>query len=297
MVEEKKLSMYKEKKEHPLDFGKVGPYKPVRKSAFMNFTKCPMQFNFMYNDKSYWDYATGDHVNKSTLYGEIYHNLMDEFFAKIDVPRAHELNSKDLCAYFRGMFPTDTPLDSWFDWTARLETKRFEMYKKDYGLEGLQKWWIPHAVELKIDMKDEIDRTGHVDRIDFLPEYDCYAVVEYKTGPSYNRNKKWVMSSIRKETGFYAIILNSLNILPKPVKYFILINPATEQFTVEKFHHATLSSVNKKYKDLVDRIKNDGPWPKVHSVLCRHCKFRMECFYGSKDYPETLIFGRGPEPL
>lgn len=276
------------------------PFKPIRKSAFMTYKKCPKKFWFSYfvHPDEYWNYNEKNNNNVAAAKGDIYHAELDEFFDKIDYNLIYELNNDDkLFTYFRNKFsfsdhyeenPSD--IDQWFDWTCRMEVNRSNFFKKRYSKTEFLQWYAPKACEIKVTMTDEIDRTGHIDRVDYLPKEQSYCIVEYKTGKNYDVTKPWSLTALRAETAFYAIICNEMKIFDKPVHYWALYNPKIQQFSIEKFPAATMRAVNNTYKGLIQKIKEAGDFERKMSPLCMYCEYRRECFHGIEGQPKEYLF-------
>ena len=278
------------------------PFKPIRKSAFMTYKKCPKKFWFSYfvHSDDYWNYNEKNNSNPAAAAGDIYHAELDELFTKIDYELLYELeDDKKKFTYFRNKFSYSenyetekTDMDKMFDWTCEMEVNRSNFFKKQYTKTEYLKWYPPKACELKVSMTDEIDRTGHIDRVDYLPAEKAYCIVEYKTGKNYDVNKPWSLTSLRAETAFYAIICNEMELLDKPVLYWALYNPKIRQFNVEKFPAATMRAVNNTYKGLIQKIKESGEFPRKMSPLCMWCEYRPECFHGLKGEEKEWLFGK-----
>lgn len=266
------------------------PFKAIRKSAFMTYKKCPKKFWFSYfvHQDDYWNYNEKNNNNTAAAMGDIFHAECDGFFESIDYEIAYELDSHDrLTKYFRDKFSYSetyeeepSVMDTWFDWFCKTEATRLFFFKTNYTKSEYLAWYKPEACELQMTMTDEINRTGHVDRIDYLPAEKAYCIVEYKTGKNYDVHKPWSLTSLRAETAFYAIICNEMKLLDHPVLYWALYNPKIQQFSIEKFPAATMRAVNNTYKGLVQKIKESGEFNRKISPLCMWCEYRKECFHG-----------------
>lgn len=278
------------------------PFKDIRKSAFMTFKHCPKKFWFSYSvhPETYWEYKSKGGQNEAAAKGDIFHSEVDDFFAKLDYEQMYEIgNEQTLNEVFRKKFSFSdsydeckTDLDDWFDYFSELETKRFMYFKNNYTKIEFLQYYPPKETEFNVTMTDDINRTGHVDRIDYLPHEKSYCVVEYKTGKSANPTKASSLTSLRAETAFYAIILNEMKLLPAPTYYWAVVNPRLRTFYIEKFPAATMRAVNNAYKGLVQKIKESGEFKRKIGPLCMYCPFRRECFHGLDGEPKKYIFGR-----
>ncbi len=276
------------------------PFKPIRKSAFMTYKKCPKKFWFSYfiHSDEYWNYNEKNNNNEAAAKGDIFHAEVDDFFSKIDYDLLYELEGeqkifkylRDKFSYSESYATSPSEMDQWFDWFATMETRRSQFFKNNYTKIEFLDWYPPKGSEIKVTMEDEIDRTGHIDRVDYLPKEKAYCIVEYKTGKSYDVTKPWSLTALRAETAFYAIICNEMKLFDKPVHYWALYNPNIKQFSVEKFPAATIRSVNNTYKGLVQKIKEAGDFDRNISPLCMYCDYRKECFHGLEGEPKKLLF-------
>ena len=255
--------------------------KKIRKTAFMMFKHCEKQFEyFFFRDPDYDAYVQPVVDDRSpTGKGHIFHVGCDDFFPKIDLEEMRRLDSEqDLIKYIRTRLPDNERIDDWFDYFAEFEARRFIMAKTAYEKE-LDKVYMPVATELYVNLPGEYPRTGHVDRLDYLPAEKALCVVEYKTGRSYDLSKDRTLTSLRAETGWYAIILNKLKMYDLPVTHWACINPMLKQYHVERFHSMSLKAVENQYNKLVKKIKAKGPFEKNLSPLCGWCKYSNDCLY------------------
>ncbi len=278
------------------------PFKPIRKSAFMNYKKCPKKFWFSYfiHGEDYWNYNESTSKNEAAAKGDIFHAEVDGFYGQIDYELLYELtNTTKVIKYMRDKFSYSdtydtekTEMDEWFDWYCETEAKRFFFFKEKYPKSEFLEFFPPKETEWQVTMKDDIDRTGHIDRIDYLPNEKAYAIVEYKTGKSYDPKRPNNLSSLRAECGFYAIICNEMKLLDHPVHYWILYNPRLKIYHVERFPAATMRAVNNAYKGLVQKVKEAGDFPRKITPLCMWCDYRRECFHGLPGEPKKYIIPR-----
>jgi len=278
------------------------PFKPIRKSAFMTFKQCQKKFWFSYfiHSEDYWAYNTKENQSEAAAKGDLFHAEVDDFFEKLDMEQLYEVTDiNKITEIYRNKFSFSdtivegkTDMDEWFDYFSEVEAKRFMWFKENFTKLEFLKWYPPKHTEFNVSMTDDIDRTGHVDRIDYLPNEKAYCVVEYKTGRGYDLTKPATLTRLRAETGFYAVILNEMKLLDAPVYYWALINPRLKTFHIEKFPTATLRAVNNTYKGLVQKIKEGGDFKRNIGPLCMYCPYRRECFHGLIGEPKNYIIGR-----
>ena len=249
----------------------------------MDFKKCPKKFFFSYNDDAYFNYNNKDATSRALIDGQTFHNECDAFFPKLDMDTLVGLNLEGRKIYMRSLLPktadyTTRPsyMDKWFDFFVQVEANRYGYYNSVDGLKSFK----PKAVEWEITQPGSVDFTGHVDRIDYLPEEKSYCVVEYKTGMSYALSKSWVKSQIAAECGFYARIINNEQLLDKPITHYALINPTSKDYHVRPLSSQTMKAVDRVLTDMTKRIKQNGPWERKMSLLCDWCKYREPCFNG-----------------
>ena len=278
------------------------PFKPIRKSAFMTYKKCPKKFWFQYfvHADDYWDYNEKTGQNEAAAKGDIFHAEVDGLYSQVDFEMLYELdNYNKVYDYFRKKFSYSdtyelekTDMDNWFDWFCDVETKRHFFFKENYNKTEYLEYFPPKDTEWQVTMKDEIDRTGHIDRVDYLPKEKSYAIVEYKTGKSYDPKKPTNLTQLRAECAFYAIILNEMKLLDHPVHHWVLYNPRLKIYFVERFPAATMRAVNNAYKGLVQKVKEAGDFPRKITPLCMWCDYRRECFHGLPGEAKKYIIPR-----
>ena len=86
---------------------KPEPFKPIRKSAFMTYKKCPKKFYFSYfvHADDYWNYNEKNNNNIEAAKGDIFHAEVDEIFDKINFESLYELtDNEQIFSYFREKF-------------------------------------------------------------------------------------------------------------------------------------------------------------------------------------------------
>ncbi len=253
--------------------------RPIRKTAFMTWKKCKRKFQYFYfaEDEEYFSYGKLSD-SKPLRMGTLFHDACEGFFKRIDLKTAGEV--VDIQGYFRGFLPQDTEVpNKWYDYFAQVEADRLIEYTAKNWLEH----YMPTFIEKKLHLSDTIDRTGHVDRIDYLPDKEAYCIVEYKTGKSYDPTRSRNRTDLRAEIGFYQQILNLTEDVKAPVLYWKLINPTLQIVFEEKIPSQTLRAVQKTYRDIVTAVENDGPFPREISLLCLWCPYLNNCLYSKEE--------------
>jgi hypothetical protein len=264
--------------------------KPIRKTAFMMLKNCAKQFEYFYfKDPGYE--AFQEPVTDPTSpqgKGSLFHDAAEKLFEQCTISDMVKLERPALIKYLRERLPRISQIDPWLDYFAEFEARRFCFGLDAYGEDKIAEVFIPVDVEkyCKLKAEGKPARTGHVDRIDWLPQEESLCIVEYKTGRYYNLEKPRILTSLRSETGWYATILNTIKAYDKPINWWACINPMLQQYHVEKFHTMSLKAVEKQWQGLLKLIKNKGPFPRNISPLCGHCKYSNECLYnyGAGDF-------------
>ena len=257
--------------------------KPIRKTAFMNMKNCAKQFEYFYfKDPDYE--AFQEPVTDPTTpqgKGSLFHDAAEVLFDNLVIDDMLGLERVDLVKYIRERLPDITQINPWLDYFAEFEARRFCFGLDAYGKEKIKEVFFPVAREkyCKLEETGKPARTGHVDRIDWLPQEKSLCIVEYKTGKYYNLDKPRILTNLRSETGWYATILKATHAYDKPIDWWACINPMLQQYHVEKFHTMSLRSVEKQWLSLLKTIKNKGPFPRNISPLCGHCKYVSDCLY------------------
>ena len=252
-------------------------YKPIRKTAFMQFKNCAKQFNYFYNGDEYGKYNEQG-TSPAFIRGTAFHKGCFEFFTKIyegiDLKDIHE---DDIEGFFRSCLPltNDDLVNSWFDFFADYEAKRFKNLKENNQLQ----YFLPLDREIEITMPDVIPRTGHVDRIDVIPGTKDLEINEYKTGKSYEMEKPDRATKMNAEIGFYVSILQGINKYPNyNIKRWRVINPTLKKVWTNDISKITLTSVEKAYKRLVEMIMTKEEFERNISELCQYCPYMEDCF-------------------
>lgn len=262
---------------------------PIRKSAFITYKHCKKKFEFLYYGDHYFDYGEDNQDNDALRRGNLFHNGCEKFFKGLE----GVLVIDNLPNHFRTHLPTitderDLIVNEWFDWFAEQETVRFDELK--YANKVGE--WLPIATELEIKMEDEIDRTGHVDRVDMIPGTKDLCVVEYKTGKSYDMDKSYAFTSMNAEIGFYIQVLKGANVFPNnKITHWKVINPTLQKTWYSKISPISLKGVDVTYKEIVNHIKKGGKWEKNPGVLCLHCPYLNDCLFDEEGLDIVLPEG------
>jgi CRISPR/Cas system-associated exonuclease Cas4 (RecB family) len=172
----------------------------IRKSMLETYKFCPMKFKREYLD------GNRSTANYQMLVGTRFHEFAEWFFdiyQGIDPDRWHELVPDCFTP----------PEQEWARWFIQEETKR---YQKDPDI------FMPVMREMKI-IDDDLCLSGTFDRIDRLDKDDTLAIVEYKTGKSYNEE------AITRQLAFYKLLWDN-NIKKGTIKYMRYINPRLEMY-------------------------------------------------------------------
>ena len=257
--------------------------KPIRKTAFMQLKHCAKQFEYFYFKDPAYDEFQGEVTDPTTPQGKgsLFHDAAEHLFDKITIEDMITLEREDLIKYIREKLPDIVQINPWLDYFAEFEARRFCFGLDAYGKEKVKDVFFPVAREKYCKLEEDPNpaRTGHVDRIDWLPNENSLCIVENKTGRYYNLDKPWILTSLRSETGWYATILNKTKEFDKPIEWWACINPMMQQYHVEKFHTMSNRSVEKQWQSLLKLIKDGGPFARNVTPLCGHCRYANDCLY------------------
>ena len=244
----------------------------------MQFKHCEKQFEYFYNSKEYTEYKQSSDIAPLRR-GTLFHNGCEDFFTKVK-----ELKNKTYDD-FRSCLPVitderDLLLNDWFDYFAHLEHNRaLELKAESLDFEHL---FFPVETEMYVKMKDTIDRNGHIDRLDNLPDGNIM-IVEYKTGKSYNMDKTWAVTKMNAEIGYYVQILNKENYFKgKKITHWKVINPTLKEVWINRISPVSLRAVENTYAKMVDKILHKGQFEKNITPLCSYCQYMQPCF--DEDY-------------
>lgn len=265
-------------------------YRPIRKSAYTSYLKCQKKFEYMYNSDDYFSYGLEEAENNEALRrGNRFHDGCDQFFRNIE----GKIKTPGLPSTFRDLLPIvtderDLIVNEWFDWFAEKEKERYIELDESNKLG----YFFPIATELEIRLPDTIDRTGHVDRIDIIPGTKELQIVEYKTGKSYNMDNQYAVTDMNQEIGFYIQIINTANIFPNnKITEWKVINPTLKRIWVNRISPISLRTVERKYKEITDKVISKDKFPRNMGVQCKHCPFERECMdsYFEEEYEPIKI--------
>ena len=263
--------------------------RPIRKSAFITYKHCKKKFEFLYYGDHYFDYGEDNQDNDALRRGNLFHKGCETFFKNIE----GKIYNPELVNHFRLNMPTitdprDLIVNEWFDWFAEQEMERY----KELCLKDKLGAWYPVAMELEILMEDKIDRTGHVDRIDVIPDNKDLCVVEYKTGKSYDMDKSYAFTAMNAEIGFYIQILNAAKVFPdNKITHWKVINPTLQKTWYNKISPISLKGVDATYEEIVNKINKGGKWEKNPGVLCLSCPYLNDCLFDEEGLDIVLPEG------
>jgi len=250
-------------------------YKAIRKTAFMLYKKCPKRFQYFYNDEEAYNGYKGFGESPALIRGTAFHDGCEHFFDNVIVGDLKDLPEEKIEKIFIEYLPNtnDDIVNNWFKYFAKAEASRFELLR----VEGNLKWYMPLAKELQVKMPDVIDRSGHIDRIDQISDTEA-CIVEYKTGAWYNMEQPNKVTDMNAEIGFYVTILNSIKVLRDlKITKWRVINPTLQKVWENTISKISLTTVNKNYTDLVERIINKGEFEKVIDDHCLNCPYVGPC--------------------
>ena len=263
--------------------------RPIRKSAFITYKHCKKKFEFLYFGDHYFDYGGEDQDNDALRRGNLFHNGCEKFFRNMQ----GKIYTPELVNHFRINMPTigdprDLIVNEWFDWFAEQEKSRYQ----ELCLTDKLGIWYPLAMELEVKMDDKIDRTGHVDRIDVIPDTKDLCIVEYKTGKSYDMDKSYAFTAMNAEIGFYIQILNAAKVFPDyKLTHWKVINPTLQKIWYNKISPISLKGVEATYEEIVNKINKGGKYEKNPGVLCLHCPYLNDCLFDEEGLDIVLPEG------
>jgi len=257
-------------------------FQPIRKTAFVTYKKCNKKFEYFYNDPDYFNYGNDDEKEKSEplIKGSLFHDGCENFFKQLE----GKAFDKNLPNTFDNYFPKTKydDVNQWFKWFAETEKVRYAELAENNCVGN----WYPVAMEIEVRMKDDIDRTGHVDRVDVIPNKKELCIVEYKTGKSYNMDNKYTVTDMNAEIGFYINILNYARVFPGyKITQWKVINPTLERIWINSVSPISLRAVNSTYSEIVMKLKKGGEFERNISKLCDWCPYKDDClFKGEQSY-------------
>lgn len=208
------------------------------------YSFCPMKFKLEYLD--------GNHsgANYMMLQGTRFHEFAEWFF---DI---HEgIQPEQWCELVPSAF---TPEEQ--EWAAWFLQKEYDRYQHDPSL------FMPLMREMKI-IDDDLCLTGTFDRIDRLDSNDTLAIVEYKTGKSFNEE------SIARQLAFYKLLWDN-NIKRGNIRYMRYINPRLQMYKLIPFKSNAVDKVLMDIAKLRRAIREDTfkySCSPVKHIICHLC--------------------------
>ncbi len=257
-------------------------FRAIRKSAFTTYKKCQKKFEYFYNDPDYWNYGNDSEEKKSDalIKGGEFHDGCESFFNKLE----GRVFTPNLPSTFKGLTPKSgyDDVNKWFDWFVETEQHRYTELEE----QNLVGSWFPVAMELEVKMKDNIDRTGHVYRVDVMPGIKELCIVEYKTGKSYDMDNKYSFTDMNAEIGFYVNILNKAKVFPGyKMTHWKVINPTLEKIWMNRISPISLKAVDVTYAEITGKLFNKGTFNRNVTKLCNWCPYVDDClFKGEYEY-------------
>jgi hypothetical protein len=240
----------------------MSSFPDLRKSHYVRWLYCPKAFEYMYFQQK--ETETSLAMSKGTAFHEAAKRMLDQ----ADVEMLKILQKHEVQPYLRKLLPSGSDLDSWFDWFAEFESVRFN-YLRDIAPEQ----WKPVATEVEVTTTYEgIRLLGHIDRIDQVRSEKALCVTEYKTG-------RLDLKKLRKETCFYAFIVNHENLFGKPVNWWCVINPREKTYHIERFTTFSQRGFQSSLSKLVKAIKSSGPFERNITPLCVQCSYVNDCLF------------------
>lgn len=261
----------------------------IRKSLLMSWNVCPRQAWYAVRDPDYEQYNEFNLYDPTLLLGQVFHKEMDTFYSKVSVDEMiKKVNDKEkLQDYLFSLFSPTTheKLLDYFNWYAEIETDRFIKLYED-NKTGIVQRFIPLYIEKYVehkqpfymfDLKGDVYRTGHFDRIDYIGDKSL-RLVEYKTGESYDVTKSYKLVKLRLELYWYKEIIEKLEEFKDyTVDEWMLINPTTKTVFSCKFHVLTKRKLDDAFPKVVRDVNLPEPPARNVNFYCNRCKFKQEC--------------------
>ena len=258
-------------------------FNKVRKSLLMSWKVCPRQAWYSVRDPNYGQYNEFNLKDPSLLLGQIFHKEMDKFYSSISISEMIAIASDvdQLKNYLlTGFSPTkNEKCLKYFSWYASIEAQRFyDLYKEHKT--GIAQRFIPLLIEEFVeykDVKNNIYRNGHFDRIDYIGN-NQFRLVEYKTGHSYDVAKSYKLTRLRLELYWYKTVIENMEEYKDyRVTEWMLINPTTEVVFSSKFSILTERVLEDAVPKLVADINSKTEPKRNLNFYCGRCQFKQEC--------------------
>lgn len=216
---------------------------------------CPRKFYYVYvlklQTKPSWQMLAGKEI----------HDFIDKFYDKILIEN-DELDLSEIEIPVYETAASNYHLVSCIENFIQFEMQRFKSLDD-------KSYFVPVLREYKATSK-ELQLRGIVDRVDKHLDEE-YIAIEVKTGkPKWNQ-------TLKEESIFYKLLIDSLNLLDKPIKYACAYFPKTNNVYFEEIKEYEVENLEKRIEE-ARRIIIDEDFVKRRSKhRCSYCNFRERC--------------------
>lgn len=237
----------------------------LHKSHLKSFRFCPRRFEAVWIQKTIV-------VERSPAMtaGGSFHGFAFDFFDMIDLNDLKRLSARqEIETYFSSFIPHsfEPPLSTYCINFTKFEADHYLYLKRSGQLD----FFTPLERELRIDL----DFAGGIlDRVD-LVNGGYISVGEYKTEKRFNKTE------LRRETGFYAILLNATDRFKNRTTHLFVYNSNLHKWMIEKLHRNTLRAVFRDIQKL-KACMDSGIFPPRFTSYCFRCPKFQECI---EEYP------------
>ncbi|MFA5133151.1 MAG: PD-(D/E)XK nuclease family protein [Candidatus Paceibacterota bacterium] len=216
----------------------------IRKSMLETYKFCPMKF------KKEYLLGHNNSANYQMIVGTRFHEFAEWFFdiySGIEPDRWEELVPS-------AFLPEE---QEWAAWFIQEEYKRYNKNPEVF---------MPLMREMKI-IDDDLCLSGTFDRVDKLDTQDTLAIVEYKTGKSYNEE------SIMRQLAFYKLLWDN-NVKRGNMLYMRYINPRIQKYETIKFKSNAVDKVLLDIAGMRKCLREDTfmyQCSPVKHIICHQC--------------------------
>lgn len=236
----------------------------MTKSHLMSFDFCPYKYKRTIIDR------LKQPTTPQMLDGIVKHTAHDNCVQAIDLRRVPK-DFEGKINFVRKTLPEVD--DIIYDNIAYHEAEKLDLMYEDLSL--FKPKIIETTFKKTIKIGDEyIDIKGRPDHI-YMESDGKYNIFELKTGVW----KSYMKSKIRKELGFYYILLEGQ--LDADIGWISWFYPRMDYFDIEKIKKQSIKGTYNSIEKLVTAIKTDEFKSTFHTRKCEKCFLLEECVFRS----------------
>lgn len=233
----------------------------ISKSIKGCYETCPQRYKLIYINK------VPTETSEAAQRGLDVHAFAGAFYNHIKIENEELIIDPNFIEEYKNNSIEDSQkyIENFIDF----EKKRWEICKQ---YPNPLKYFVPVIREKKVE-NIGLGLVGIVDRVDRKFNGN-YMVIEIKTGKYDERS--WKRTELRQELAFYKLLIESSNLVDKPIEDFAVYYPRSNDVWTETFNGRTLSAFQKNLEKVREGISR-GDFHCNISIFCRYCEANRWC--------------------